>query len=90
MEKAFSKGLVEVRRRGGGELFVVVVRLIILNLTLVRVYWPMPLLLRFCTHKAFKITANSEGVLGFGFGLFSVTYLKKAWVSSCIDFPQCK
>lgn len=87
MERAFGKGLVEVRRRGEGGLFVVVVRLTIVNLTLARVYWPMPLLLRFCTPKAFKITASSEGVLGFGFGLFSMTCLK-AWVSSCIDFSQ--
>lgn len=40
-ERAFSKGLVGVRQRGGVELFLMVVRLIFPNLTLAKVYWPI-------------------------------------------------
>lgn len=44
--KAFSEELVGVRQRGGVELFLMVVRLILPNLTLARIYRPI---LKFCS-----------------------------------------
>lgn len=46
LERAFSQELGRVRQRGGGELFLMVVRLTLPNLTLARIYWPI---LKFCS-----------------------------------------
>lgn len=63
LEGAVSKRLVGVRQRGGVELLLMVVRLILPKLTLARVYWPI---LSSCSDSilmTFKTNANSEGVL---------------------------
>lgn len=68
-ERPFSKGLVRVRQRGGVELFLIVIRLILPNLTLTRVYWPI---LKSCLDSVFirlfkKINARSSacGLAGY-------------------------